>query len=127
MSTNEYVEAILQMKGEAPPTQAVDEAAVYEAAQLLSGSFTYPLYEALLTNFFEMDDVTQHLEHLYDSGNFYGFVYFVFILANAVDFTIPTVFTEMSANEALVPVLAAAIIEDWLEYDISCNVTEIDV
>jgi hypothetical protein len=107
--------------------QPFDEAAAYEVAQLLSGSFVYPLYEALWVNFFDLDTATQHLESLYDSGNHFGLVYFIYILANAVDLTVPAQFTEMSANNALVPALSAAFIEDWLEYDATHEATEISV
>jgi hypothetical protein len=71
-----------------------------------------------------MDAISQHLEKLYDSGNHFGLVYFIFILANAVEFIIPFQFTEMSANDSLVPILSSAIMEDWLEYDLNCEATE---
>jgi len=124
MTTNEYAQFILQVKKEITPPHLIDEAAAYEAAQLVSGSFTYLLYEALWMNDFDMDTITQHLESLYDRENHFGLVYFIFILANAAEFIIPVQFTEMSANDALVPVLSAAIIEDWLEYDATSEATE---
>jgi hypothetical protein len=124
MTANEYASQILQMKKGKSLSQTVDEPAVCEAAQLFSGSFTYPLYEALWVNDFDMDSITQHLEYLYDSENHYGMVYFIFILANAVEFTVPILFTEISANDTLVPFLSAAIIEDWLDYDSSKEITE---
>lgn len=126
MTSHEYVEFILQVRKEKSPNKEVDDAAVYEVAQLLSGNFTYLLYEALWMNHFEMDPITQHLESLHDSKNHFGLVYFVFILANAVDFTIPTLFIEMSGQDELVPFLSAAIIEDWLEYDTTHEETEYD-
>ena len=61
MSTNEYAEFILQEKKEAILPQAVDETAAYEATQLLSGSFTYLLYEALWMNNFDMDTIRSTL------------------------------------------------------------------
>ena len=124
MTTNEYVQFVLEVKQETTSPQVVEETAVYEAAQLISGSFTYSLYEALWTNHFKMDIITQHLESLYDRGDHFGLVYFVFILANAMDFIIPAQFTEMSANDALIPILSAAIIEDWLEYENTYETTE---
>ena len=124
MTTNEYAMSILQIKKEVLPPQIVDESAAYEAAQLFSGSFTYLLYEALWVNFFDMQTITRHIESLYDSENHFGLVYFIFILANATEFNVPVLFTEMSANEALVPFLSAAIIEDWLEYDSTCEASE---
>jgi hypothetical protein len=48
-------------------------------------------------------------------------------LANAVDLTVPAQFTEMSANDALVPTLSAAFSEDWLEYDSTHEATKISV
>ena len=124
MTTNEYAMSILQIKKEVLPPQTVDKTAAYEAAQLFSGSFTYLLYEALWVNFFDMETITQHIESLYDSENHFGLVYFIFILANAAEFNVPVLFTEMSANEALVPFLSAAIIEDWLEYNSTCEASE---
>jgi hypothetical protein len=125
LTTLEYVQTILQVKKDAPPSQNKNEDAIFEAAGLVSGSFIYPLYQELWKNFFNMDDVTEHLESLYDSEDYFGLVYFVFMLANSVEFTIPVEFTEMSARDTLVPILAAAIIEDWLEYDNSFVATEI--
>jgi len=124
MTTTEYAQIILQAKQEASTTKPVDEAAALEAAQLISGEFTYLLYEALWTNFFEMDAITRHLERLYDSANYFGLIYFIVILADAVDYSIPPQFTEISANDAFVPFLSAAIIEDWLDYDANCEATE---
>lgn len=123
MTTTEYAQTVLQEKKDTQSIQTKDESFAYEAAQLISGSFTGPLYEALWVNFYDMDAVTQHLENLFDSGNHFGLVYFTFILANAVNLIIPIQFTEMSANDSLVPVLSAAIIEDWLEYDVNFEAT----
>ena len=124
MTNHEYAQIILQVKKEPLSAKIADEKAAYEAAQLLSGSFTYLLYEALWMNDFDTDTITQHLESLYDSNNHFGFIYFIFILANAVEFIIPVQFVEMSANDEIVPVLSAAIIEDWLEYDSTSEKTE---
>jgi len=124
MTTNEYAQLILEVQKELAALKPVDETAACEAAQLISGSFTYTLYEALWENFFDMEAITQRLENLYDGGDHCGFAYFIFILANAVDFIVPVQFSEMSANDGLVPFLSAAIIEDWLDYDASCEPTE---
>ena len=124
MTTNEYAQTILEMQKEMPTTETVDEPAAYEVAQPFSGSFIYTLYEALWENHYDMESVTKRLESLHDSGNHFGLVYFIFILANAIDFTVPVQFSEMSANDRLVPFLSAAIIEDWLEYDANCEPTE---
>ena len=124
MTTNEYAQIILEVQKVPPSTEKIDESAAYEAAQLFSGSFTYTLYEALWENHYDMEAVTMRLESLHDSGNHFGLIYFVFILANAVDFIVPVQFSEMSANDRLVPFLSAAIIEDWLEYDADCEPSE---
>ena len=124
MTTSEYIQTVLQEKKGSRVIQTKDEASAYDAAQLISGSFTSPLYEVLWENFYDMDAITQHLESMYDSGNHFGLIYFIFIMANAVEFSIPLQFTEMSANDSLVPILSAAIIEDWLEYDSVCEATE---
>ncbi|MDD4700289.1 MAG: hypothetical protein PHV07_08580 [Oscillospiraceae bacterium] len=126
MTPNEYVQFILQVKKEESSRKAVDEAAAYEVAQLISGNFTYLLYEALWMNHFEMDSITQHLESLHDSKNHFGLVYFIFILANAVDFETPAQFVEMSGQDDLIPFLSSAIIEDWLDYDTNHEETEYD-
>ena len=126
MTATDYIQTILQIKKEEDTAQSINESTAYEAAQLISGSFTYPLYEELWKNFFEMDEITSRLENLYDSGNHFGVVYFVFILANAVDYSIPVEFAEMSAKTVFVPYLSAAIIDDWLDYDGSCEATEYD-
>jgi len=43
MIINEYIQFVLEVKKEAPFIQTVDEATAYEAAQAISGSFTYLL------------------------------------------------------------------------------------
>ena len=120
MTTYEYVEFILQSRNETSQPLEVDEVAVIETAQLVSGNFTYLLYEMLWVNGFDMDAITDHLESLYNSGDHYGLVYFVFMLANATDFIIPVLFSEMSVDELHVSCLSSAIIEDWLEYAAFC-------
>lgn len=124
MTAYEYVQTLLEVKKERKFPHETDEAAAFDVAQLISGSFIYPLYEALFRNDFDMDEITQHLESLYDSANHFGLVYFIFILANAVNITVPIQFTETCANDTLVPTLSAAIIEDWLEYAAISEVIE---
>lgn len=87
------------------------------AAGLVSGNFTYLLYETLWLNDYPMESLTTHLEALYDCSDHHGFVYFVLLLADSVDFNMPAQFYEMSISDALLPILSSAIIEDWLEYD----------
>ena len=113
MTANEYVQLVLDCKEMAMPSE-IDEAAVYEVAQLLSGSFVPALCDSLWLNGFELDVLQEHLESLYDTGNHFGLIYFVFILANAIHFTIPAQFVRMSGSEELASALSAAIIEDWL-------------
>ena len=117
MTANEYTQIILHVNKELPLPQLNDEAAAHETTQLLSGSLIYPLYDALWVRNFDMDSITQHLEDLYDSENHFGLIYFIFILTETADMIVPFQFAEMSANRALVPILSAALIEDWLEYD----------
>ena len=124
MTSLDYVQTILQVKKEEDSPHSITEAIAYEAAQLISGCFTYPLYEELWKNFFDMNDVTSHLESLYDSDNHFGLVYFITILATSVGCDLPIEFAEMSAKRELVPYLAAAIIDDWLDYDSNCEATE---
>ena len=67
-----------------------------------------------------MEAVTDRLESLYDNGEHHAFLYLVFLLASAVEVDLPEQLGEIAANEAAVPVLCAAIIEDWLEMDEEC-------
>jgi|GEM_PF-1272703 len=117
MITNEYTEYVLKVKENQTITRQIDETAAFEAAQLICGSFIYSLYGSLWSNFLEMKTITDHLESLYDSENHFGLIYFIVILASAVDYPLPDLFTEMSAQDSFVPVLSAAIIEDWLDFD----------
>jgi hypothetical protein len=124
MSTYEFIEYLLQAKKENSGTMIVDEASALERAQLVSGSFVYPLYGTLWQLHFDMDAITEHLEYLYDSGNHFGLIYFIFMLADAADYSLPLLFSETSAINELVPILSAAIIEDWLDYDATSEVVE---
>jgi len=119
MTTNEYAQIILESQNIKPTTEKVDEAAAYEAAQLVSGSFTLTLFETMCESNYDMEATKQRLESLFDSENHFGLVYFIFILANAVDITVPIQFSEMSANDRLVPFLSSAIIDDWMDYDLT--------
>ena len=124
MTDYEYTHFILQAKRNDFSSEQIDETGAYEISQLISGSITSLLYEALWVNSFEMESITQHLEELYDSKNYFGLIYFIIMLANAVSFIIPTQFTEMSVQSATVPILAASIIEDWLEYSTIGEISE---
>jgi hypothetical protein len=116
MTITEYVQNIIDENQNGTVSENVQEDSAIETAQLLSGSFIYPLYGALWTEFYEMDSICTQLCKLYWSDNHYGFVYFIALLANAVDFDIPPIFSQMSANDKLISTLSSAVLEDWLEY-----------
>ena len=88
MTTNEFAECILQIRKEGKQAEMMDEVAAYEAAQLVSGSFIYPLYGALWQNGFDIETTTEHLQAMYDNGNHFGLVYFIFILSDAVNYVL---------------------------------------
>ena len=118
MTIYEYVEYNLRGKKELEEQPlVVSENEAVEAAQLVSGSFTYPFYETMWLNDYPMGTLTAHLEALYDRGDRHGFIYFIILLADSVDFKLPIKFYEMSISDTLIPLLSAAIVEDWLEYD----------
>ena len=114
MFANELLECLLETKN---PPEPLDEAAAYEASSLISGSFVYNLHRALWLEGLTMQAVTDRLESLYDNGEYRAFLYLVFLMASIVELDLPEPLGEIAANEAAVPVLAAAIIEDWLEID----------
>jgi len=126
MTSNEYVDFLLQVKKETQEEIMADEVAAYEAAQLVCGSFVFPLYGALWQNDFDMEAITMHLETLYDTENHHGLIYIIFILSDAVDFVLPRPYSEMSACDMHVPILSAAIIEDWIEFHDTSEVSEIE-
>ncbi|MCL2427589.1 MAG: hypothetical protein FWD05_14800 [Oscillospiraceae bacterium] len=124
MNTTEYVQHIIDEKQYNQIPMNICNASTYETAQLLSGSFTYMLYNVLWTEFYNMDSITEHLEVLYSNEQHYGILYFVALLANAVEFGIPIIYSQMSATDELVPFLSVAIIEDWLEHHETSLITE---
>jgi len=117
MNATEYVQEILDKEQEETSTENICEDSAYETALLLSGSFIYSLYGALWVEHYDMDTICKKLMELYWTDNHYGFVYFIALLANAVDCEIPAMFSQMSANEKLVPILSSAVLDDWIEYD----------
>ena len=123
MTNYEYIEYLLHVKGLEKSEENISTAddvfkeAAFEAAQLISGSFTYQFYESLWLNEYPMDTITSHLEILYDKSDFHGFIYFMILLADSADFTLPIKFYEMSVQDRAIPKLSAAVIEDWLEYN----------
>ena len=119
MNATEYINEIINTSQDETLLESVQEDSAYEAAMLLSGSFIYPLYGALWVEHYDMDSICKKLMELYWTDNHYGFVYFIALLANAVDYEIPTIFTQMSANDKLVPILSSAVLDDWIDYDIT--------
>lgn len=123
MTIYEYVEALLRVKnsgmldGDNTSTDSAWESMAFEAAGLVSGSFTYQFYEILWLRDFPMEAVTSHLEAMYDKSDYYGFLYFLILLADSIDFTFPVKFYEMSMQDKMLPLLSAAVIDDWLAYD----------
>ncbi len=115
MTTHEFAQFVLG-GGAQSPAEPLDEAAAKEVAQLVSGSLIYRLYESLITSGYDMDEATQHLEMLYDSGNHFGLLYFVFMLTDAMNEALPAQFAELTANCATAPYLASALMEDWLDF-----------
>jgi hypothetical protein len=97
-------------------TELPDEAAAKEVAALVSGSTVYPLYELLDNMDFDMQAVTEQLEMLFDSENYFGLVYLIFILSEAANLDLAEQFYRMAADNGLIPILSAAFIEDWLDF-----------
>ena len=95
MTIYEYVEALLKVRDskiiddDATPPGTDRENAAFEAVQLISGRFTYRLYETLRLSDFPMEAVTSHLEAMCDKSDFHGFLYFLILLADSIDFTFP--------------------------------------
>jgi hypothetical protein len=115
MTNHEFVRLILDT-GAQSPAKPTDETAAKDTAQLVSGNLVYRLYEGLITNDYDMDEVTEHLEMLSATGNHFGLLYFVFMLTDAVNETLPARFAELAANRATAPYLASALMEDWLDF-----------
>jgi hypothetical protein len=119
MDPNELLEYLLEAK---TPSEPLDEIAAYEASSLVSGSFVGKLHHALWLEGLPMQAATDRLESLYDNGEYNAFLYLVVLLATAVELDLPEALGEIAANKAAAPVLAAAIVEDWLEMDETCNI-----
>ena len=115
MNTQEFTQFVLSVEAHTP-TEQIDEPAVKEVAQLVSGSLLYRLYEKLVISDYDMDEVTEHLEMLCEVENYFGFIYFVFMLTDATNEELPAQFAELAANRAAVPYLASAIMEDLLDF-----------
>jgi len=115
MTTSEYTRYLFQES--AVTKESINEAAVYESASLVSGSFLYKMYEMLWLNDFPMESLTEHLEGLYDRKEYHGFLYLIVMLAESVEITLPSQFYEYSKRELTIPIISGAIIEDWLDID----------
>jgi hypothetical protein len=107
MDTHGFSQFVLNNK---PPftDEITDEAAAKDMAQLTGGSLVYRLYEGMIAHDYGMDAATEHLEMLFDTGNHYGLLYFVVILCDAAEETLPERFESMIVNPALVPYLSGA-------------------
>jgi len=114
MTTNEYIEMFLMSRTEAMPNK-VDEETAIEISQLVSGSFVYPLFESVTQAEYDTNAIIQHLEDLYDSANYFGFIYFIMFLAETTGCILPSELYILSLKNDMVPILAAAIIDDWLD------------
>ena len=116
MTISEYIEQFLMSREESMSGE-VDENAAIEVSDLVSGSFVYALFECVIQADMDTDVITEHLEYLYDSANHFGVIYFIMFLADAAGFHLPKEFYVISLKNELVPILSAAIMEDWIEAD----------
>jgi hypothetical protein len=48
-------------------------------------------------------------------------------LADAVDFSLPKLYLEISAVDTNVPIISSAVISDWLDYYSTSEIEEIEV
>ncbi|MDR3278625.1 MAG: hypothetical protein LBT12_07610 [Oscillospiraceae bacterium] len=102
--------------GDSNPTREVDEESAKEVAGLLSGSLVYRLYEALFKMAYDMNTTTAHIAVLHESGNHFGLVYFILMLAESANVELPERYTETAVTAVLVPFLSSALAEDWLDF-----------
>jgi hypothetical protein len=127
MLKQELIGTILQAKKTKEDNKTCNQEATYEVAQLLSGSFVFPLYGLLWQEFYDMEAISEHLEDLFDRENHTAFIYFIFMLADAVDYVLPELYIEMSASEKYIPIISSAIISDWLDYHTNSEIEIIEV
>jgi hypothetical protein len=116
MTTENFARYVAEF-GDNNLAREVDAESAKEVAQLISGSLVYRLYEALERMDFNIAAVTAHLEMLRDSGNPFGLVYFVFMLAESANVALPERFAEAAVTAVLVPYLSAALVADWLDFN----------
>ncbi len=95
----------------------LDDDATKELAGLVSGSFIYRLYEKLVIHEYSIPAITSHLEMLNDTGNYFGLLYFMFMLSETVDEPLPPQYADLTTNHHTAPFLASALFEDWVDYD----------
>ena len=96
----------------------LDDIAACDVAQLISGSFTFPLYKALLEADCDLDVLALQLEKMYNKKEHFGVVCVIFILSNAVGYNLPAEFFQMCSDFRAIPAMSSAIVDDWLEYAI---------
>ena len=126
MTAYEIVETILQIRKERKDDIMLDEAAINELSELVCGSFIYQLYENLWQNFLDVEVITDHLKYLYENDKHFGLVYFILLLAEAIDYVIPHEYIKMSTINLHIPILSDAVISDWLYYHENCVVEGIE-
>ena len=115
MKMHEFVQFLSEnhVRSEHP----INEDTVFEISSLVSANFIYNLYEMLREVNTPMARLTEHLEALYDKEEYHGLIYLVIMLAESVAVNPPIQFYELSIRESVVPMLAAALIEDWLDME----------
>jgi len=114
MKANEFIKFILSVRNEIPQT-IIDESAAYSMAQITSAGFIHKLCEQLRANDFDVGTITAHIEDMHDSENHFGVIYFLFLIADCVDFELPLQFAQLATNDLCVPILSSVLIEDLLE------------
>ncbi len=121
MNTHAFTQYVLDA-GKQISIESADEAAAKEVAQLVSGNLIYRLYERLVVYDYNMNELTDRLEMLSDTESSFGLLYYIFMLTDVVSDELPAQFFGMTANHAIAPYLASALIEDWLDFHGDCEV-----
>ena len=121
MLTNEFVKTILEErkkfseKNITIPSETTENA--YALLSIISGSFIYELCEQLQVEEYNLETLTDHIEAMYSNNDYFGIIYLIFILANAVDMIVPIEFVSVAASDVFISTFTAAIIDDWLDFD----------
>ncbi|MDR1001987.1 MAG: hypothetical protein LBL82_01770 [Oscillospiraceae bacterium] len=115
MTNYEFTQLLLSKPTDERIT-ASEENDVKEIATLISGNLVYRLYENLIKQDYEMNSLTEYIEMLSDSKNAFGIVYLFYMLSDAVCVTLPEQFADFAGKVPYVPYLAAALVDDWLDF-----------